>query len=63
MSHAQIDKARRILASLGMPPAQQNERSALCLRRAFKTYAACHDLKLNELLFRCFDGYRAQQGD
>jgi hypothetical protein len=32
-------------------------------RRAFKTYAARHDLKLNELLFRCFDAYRAQQGD
>ena len=32
-------------------------------RRAFKTYAARHDLKLNELLLRCFEAYRAQQGD
>jgi hypothetical protein len=32
-------------------------------RRAFKTYAARHDLKLNELLLRCFDAYRVQQGD
>jgi hypothetical protein len=32
-------------------------------RRLFKSYAARHDLKLNELLLRCFDAYRAQQGD
>jgi hypothetical protein len=32
-------------------------------RRSFKTYAARHDLKLNELLVRSFDTYRAQQGD
>jgi hypothetical protein len=32
-------------------------------RRDFKTYAACHDLKLNELLFRCFAAYRTKQGD
>jgi hypothetical protein len=32
-------------------------------RRSFKTYAARHDLKLNELLVRSFDAYRAQQGD
>jgi hypothetical protein len=32
-------------------------------RRAFKTYAASHDLKLNQLLIRSFDSYRKQQGD
>ena len=32
-------------------------------RREFKTYAAAHDLKLNELLKRSFAAYRAQQKD
>lgn len=32
-------------------------------RRAFKTYAATHDMKLNELLQRSFEAYRKQQGD
>jgi hypothetical protein len=32
-------------------------------RREFKTYAAAHDLKLNELLHRSFEAYRRQQGD
>jgi hypothetical protein len=32
-------------------------------RREFKTYAAAHDLKLNELLKRAFESYRKQQGD
>jgi hypothetical protein len=31
-------------------------------RREFKTYAAAHDLKLNELLVKCFETYRKQQG-
>src|SRR2546426_10330123 len=31
MSHPHIDHARKILTSLGMLRAQQNERSALCL--------------------------------
>jgi len=31
MSHAHIDTAHQILISLGLPRAQQNERSALCL--------------------------------
>jgi hypothetical protein len=31
MSPPQVDKARKILTALGMPGAQQNERSALCL--------------------------------
>jgi hypothetical protein len=32
-------------------------------RRAFKTYAASHDLKLSDLLQRSFEAYRRQQGD
>jgi hypothetical protein len=32
-------------------------------RRAFKTYAAAHDLKLNALLKLSFESYRKQQGD
>jgi hypothetical protein len=32
-------------------------------RREFKTYAAAHDLKLNELLRRSFEAYRKQRGD
>jgi hypothetical protein len=32
-------------------------------RRAFKTYAAAHDMKLNELLQRSFEAYRQQHGD
>jgi adenine-specific DNA-methyltransferase len=31
MSHSHIDNAQKILISLGLPRAQQNERSALCL--------------------------------
>jgi len=31
MSHPHIDEAHNILISLGLPRAQQNERSALCL--------------------------------
>lgn len=32
-------------------------------RREFKTYAAAHGMKLNELLQRSFEAYRQQQGD
>jgi hypothetical protein len=32
-------------------------------RREFKTYAARHDLKLNELLRLSFDAYRRERGD
>ena len=32
-------------------------------RREFRTYAATHDLKLNELLRLCFEAYRRQQRD
>ena len=40
-----------------------NFRIPLSFRRAFKTYAAEHDMKLNELLRHCFDSYRKQKGD
>jgi len=33
------------------------------LRRAFKVYAAEHDLKLNVLFERMFEAYMAQHGD
>jgi hypothetical protein len=32
-------------------------------RREFKTFAAQHDLKLNELLRRSFEEYKRQHGD
>jgi hypothetical protein len=32
-------------------------------RREFKTFAARHDLKLNELLRRSFEAYRRTEGD
>jgi hypothetical protein len=40
-----------------------NFRISPSFRREFKTYAAHHDLKLNELLRLCFEAYRRQQGD
>jgi hypothetical protein len=40
-----------------------NFRVSATFRREFKTYAASHDLKLNELLIKCFDSYRKQQRD
>lgn len=40
-----------------------NFRVAAGFRREFKTYAARHDLKLNELLRRSFEAYRKAQGD
>ena len=40
-----------------------NFRVPAAFRREFKTYAAQHDLKLNELLRRSFEAYRRQQGD
>ena len=52
-------------------PAEQKEanlaplnfRIPASFRREFKTYAATHDLKLNELLRRSFEAYRKQQRD
>jgi hypothetical protein len=40
-----------------------NFRVSAAFRRDFKTYAATHDLKLNELLRRSFEAYRRQNGD
>jgi hypothetical protein len=40
-----------------------NFRIPASFRREFKTYAATHDFKLNELLRRCFESYREMQGD
>jgi hypothetical protein len=40
-----------------------NFRVAASFRREFKTYAATHDLKLNELLRLSFDAYRRQKRD
>jgi hypothetical protein len=40
-----------------------NFRIPASFRREFRTYAATHDLKLNELLRLCFEAYRRQKGD
>jgi hypothetical protein len=40
-----------------------NFRVSATFLREFKTYAASHDLKLNELLVKCFESYRKQRGD
>jgi len=40
-----------------------NFRVSAEFRREFKTYAAAHDFKLNELLKRAFESYRKQRGD
>lgn len=39
-----------------------NFRVSADFRREFKTYAAQHDLKLNELLRRAFDAYKRKEG-
>jgi hypothetical protein len=39
-----------------------NFRVSAEFRREFKTYAAAHDLKLNELLRRAFESYRKDHG-
>lgn len=38
-----------------------NFRVSSAFRREFKTYAAQHDLKLNELLRRAFEAYKSQE--
>jgi hypothetical protein len=48
--------AREALAPL-------NFRVPATFRREFKTYAARHDLKLNELLRRSFEAYRTARGE
>jgi len=40
-----------------------NFRVPMSFRREFKTYAAQHDLKLNELLRRSFEAYRRAEDD
>ena len=40
-----------------------NFRVPASFRREFKTYAAQHDMKLNELLRRSFEVFRRAQGD
>lgn len=40
-----------------------NFRVPASFRREFKTYAARHDMKLNELLRRSFEAFRKVQGD
>ena len=40
-----------------------NFRIPASFRREFRTYAATHDLKLNELLRLCFEAYRKQHRD
>jgi hypothetical protein len=40
-----------------------NFRVRASFRREFRTYAATHDLKLNELLRLCFEAYRRQQSE
>jgi hypothetical protein len=40
-----------------------NFRIPASFRREFRTYAATHDLKLNELLRLSFEAYRRQQRD
>jgi len=40
-----------------------NFRISASFRREFRTYAATHDLKLNELLRLCFEDYRRQRRD
>lgn len=40
-----------------------NFRVSETFRREFKTYAAQHDMKLNELLRRSFEALRRQNGD
>jgi hypothetical protein len=55
------------IADTGKPTetgqAPLNFRVSAAFRREFKAYAAAHDLKLSELLVKCFDNYRKQQGD
>jgi hypothetical protein len=51
------------------PPAKEanltplNFRIPASFRREFRTYAATHDLKLNELLRLCFEAYSKQHRD
>jgi hypothetical protein len=44
-------------------PGFLNFRVPAKFKREFKTYAASHDMKMNELLRRSFRAYREQRGD
>jgi len=61
--------ARAKAAPVAVPDAKEanftplNFRIPASFRREFRTYAATHDLKLNELLRLCFEAYRRQKGD
>jgi hypothetical protein len=61
--------ARAKAAPVAVPDAKEanftplNFRIPATFRREFRTYAATHDLKLNELLRLCFEAYRRQKGD
>jgi hypothetical protein len=64
------DMPTRSPADVAIPPRDDeagltplNFRVSADFRRAFKTYAASHDLKLNALLKLSFESYRKQQGD
>jgi len=60
------DMPGRTAAASRKPEAGQdplNFRVSPEFRREFKTYAAAHDLKLNQLLVLSFQSYRKQQGD
>lgn len=47
----------------GEPVEPLNFKVPARFRREFKTYAAAHGMKLNELLQRSFEAYRQQQND
>lgn len=67
------DMPARAAPALPAPPAKEPPQGEIIeplnfkipanFRREFKTYAAAHGMKLNELLQRSFKAYRQQQGD
>jgi hypothetical protein len=72
LAEAPPKPAARSAARIRRPPEPEakeanlsplNFRVAGSFRREFRTYAATHDLKLNELLRLCFEAYRRQQRD
>jgi hypothetical protein len=58
----QSEPTREEGAGQGGNLAPLNFRVSAAFRREFKTYAATHDLKLNELLRLSFESYRRQNG-
>lgn len=56
-----VVEAPKVEPEAGLQPL--NFRVSAEFRREFKTYAAAHDMKLNELLKRAFESYRKQKGD